>query len=374
MNIKAIISSVRARVTDTSGGAFELVLAKLYLRLQPSARYRIYQMLARLMDAKIDTKSCLEFIYDVLSNEGRNPREMDALAVSYWIKAYREHGMLSMAIAGWVPMSEVLLIEAGERSGRFQATLTTMIELNKKLSSVRMQMASSLLYPLGLVALLSYVIYFMAENFVPQIVAIRGEGAQWTGVGGQSLAFLQWAGDWLFLSLGGIAAVVAAIIFTMPYFRGPLRAVFDRIPPWSFHRFITATGFMTALVVFMQSGRGLVEALGLILPNASPYLSQKVQRVERLMREGEDFGSALAMSGDEFPDRELIKELQIFARIGRLDEGLLAVSTQWMDGATVRAAAQIKIFSWVLMGLVFGVLGFVMSGLYDIIGQLNRGM
>jgi hypothetical protein len=92
------------------------------------------------------------------------------------------------------------------------------------------------------------------------------------------------------------------------------------------------------------------------------------------MREGEDFGSALAMSGDEFPDRELIKELQIFARIGRLDEGLLAVSTQWMDGATVRAAAQIKIFSWVLMGLVFGVLGFVMSGLYDIIGQLNRGM
>jgi hypothetical protein len=45
-----------------------------------------------------------------------------------------------------------------------------------------------------------------------------------------------------------------------------------------------------------------------------------------------------------------------------------------MDGATVRAAAQIKIFSWVLMGLVFGVLGFVMSGLYDIIGQLNRGM
>lgn len=351
----------------------EIPLAKAYLRLFPSARFRIYQMLGRLIDAELDARSALEFIYEVLSQDGKKKGELDAVAVSHWLRAYQEHGRLSEALSGWVPQTEVLLLEAGERSGRFQHALEVMLRLNSKLSSIRFQIAGKLAYPILSALALSGMLYFLATEFIPPILAIKGDAGQWTGTAGSLVEVLLWVNNGLFPTLIGVVALIIGVAASMPYFKGPVRNLFDHMPPWSLHRFISGTGFLTALLVLMESGRGLVESLGLIRPNTSPYMAAKLEKIETAMREGESFGKALAQDGDQFPDIELIKEIQIYGRIGKLDEGLLKVVEQWMDTATNRALSQIGVLGMVIMAGTFIALGFVMTGLYDIIGQLKQG-
>jgi type II secretory pathway component PulF len=368
----ANIARLRGRLASVSAGDLEVSVAKLYLKLFPGARYRIYRMLARLIDAEIDSRTALDFIYAVLSNDGRNPGELSAVAVRHWIASHREHGRLSETLDGWVPNAEVLLIEAGERSGRFSEALGVMLRLNDKVSSIRSQVIGKLTYPVSMSFLLGGVIYFLSTQFVPPLVAIHGD-RPWIGEAGQAITFLKWAQWGVPLTIAGLVAGGLAIALTLGRFRGPVRTILDVIPPWSVHRVVSGTGFLAAVIVLMESGRGLVEALDLTRLGAPPYLAVKIDKVRAAMREGEDFGAALLKTGDQFPDRELIKEIQIFDRIGRLDEGLLNIVETWMADATVRVNSQIGLLSHLIMVGAFSVLGFVFNGVYAVIGQIQQG-
>ena len=369
----ATMASLHGRLAAVSAGDIEVSVAKLYLKVFPHARYRIYRMLARLIDAEIDSRTALDFIYAVLSSDGRNPNELSAIAVRHWIVAHREHGRLSETLDGWVPTAEVLLVEAGERSGRFSQALGVMLRLNDKVASIRGQVIGKLTYPICMGLLLSCVIWFLSTQFVPPLLAIHGAGRPWIGQAGQAIAFLQWAQYGVPLTLAVLAASVLVISLTLSRFRGPIRAFLDAAPPWSVHRFISGTSFLAAVIVLMESGRGLVEALDITRLGASPYLAVKIDKVRAAMREGEDFSAALLKTGDQFPDRELIKEIQIFDRIGRLDEGLLHIVETWMVDATTRVNGQISLLSNLIMVGAFSVLGFVFNGVYSIIGQIQQG-
>jgi type II secretory pathway component PulF len=367
------LGCLRGRLGAVSAGDIEAPVAKLYLKLFPAARYRIYRMLARLIDAEIDSRTALDFIYAVLSNDGRSPGEFSAVAVRHWIAAHREHGRLSETLGGWVPTAEVLLIEAGERSGRFSAALGVMLRLNDKVASIRSQAFSKLTYPCSMALLLGAVIYFLSTQFVPPLLAIHGADRPWIGEAGQVIAFLQWAQWGIPLALVVMVGIVLAVSLTLGRFRGPVRTLLDVIPPWSVHRVICGTGFFAAVIVLMESGRGLVESLDISRLGAPPYLAVKIDKVRAAMREGEDFGAALLKTGDQFPDRELIKEIQIFDRIGRLDEGLMNIVETWMEDATGRVNGQISVLSNLIMVGSFSVLGFVFNGVYSIIGQIQQG-
>lgn len=368
----AAVAGLRARLAAVSAGDLEVGVSRLYLRLFPGARYRIYRMLARLIDAEIDSRTALDFIYAVLSNDGQNPGEFSAVAVRHWIAAHREHGRLSETLDGWVPSAEVLLIEAGERSGRFSQALGVMLRLNDKVGAIRSQVIGKLTYPVSMSLLLGAVIVYLSTEFVPPLVAIHGD-RPWYGEAAQAIAFLKWAQFGAPLTLAVLVLVVAAVSFTLGRFHGPLRTLLDVVPPWSVHRVVVGTGFLAAVIVLMESGRGLVEALDLTRLGAPPYLAVKIDKVRAAMREGEDFGAALLKTGDQFPDRELIKEIQVFDRIGRLDEGLMNIVETWMADATQRVNGQISVLSNLILVGAFSVLGFVFNGVYSIISQIQQG-
>lgn len=371
--MKLRIAQLRGRLARQSGGQAEIFIAKAYLKLAPDARFRIYKMLARLIEAEIDARTALEFVYDVVSNDGAKPNELPAIAVRHWLEAYREHGSLSEAVTGWVPAQEVLLIEAGERSGRFQHALSIMLDLNDRMSAIRGQLASKLAYPVASLLMLCGVLYYLSTNFLPAILQIAPKTMHWSGSAEIVVSLLQWAELWLLPVVFGAIALLIGIFATLPYFRGPVRRLFDGVPPWSVHRFTSGVGFLSALLVLMESGRGLTDALALIEPNASPYLARTLDKISKAMREGEDFGAALASSGERFPDHELIKEIQVYSRIGRLEENLLSLVRSWMESATQRSLRQISLLSNLVLTGSFGLLALTFNGFYDIINQLTQG-
>lgn len=373
LHLSGFVAAFREKLARQEAGRFEVLLARLHLRFSPSARFRIYRMLARLIEAEIDARTALEFVFEVTSNDGANPNELDAIAVRHWIAAYREHGNLAEAMTGWIPTQEVLLIEAGERAGRFQHALKVMLQLNDRISAIRGQIAGKLAYPVVAALMLCGVLYYLSNNFLPAIVQVAPSTMQWTGTAATVVGLLEWAQLWLIAALVGAAALVVLIFATLPFFCGPVRRVLDRIAPWSVHRFTTGVGFLAGLLVLLESGRSLTDALMLIRPNASPYLAATLDRVQRSVREGEDFGTALAQTGEQFPDLELIKEIQIYSRIGRLEENLLPLVQSWMETATGKALRQITVLSNLVLFAAFGVLGLTFNGFYDIISQLTQG-
>lgn len=353
--------------------ATEMTVAKLYMRLFPKARFRIYSMLGRLLAADIDARSALEFIYSVMSSDGKRPGEFEAVAVAAWFNAFKEHGRIAESVAGWVPQNEILLLEAGERSGKFQQALTVMLRLNEKMSSIRGMIIGKLAYPVVTGVLLCGVLHFMATDLIPPMVEMKGGPGLFTGSASTVVSLMAWVKDWMIPTGIGIVALIVVTLATLSRFRGPFRAYFDKFPPWATHKFMSGTTFLSAILVLMESGRGLVDSIALVKPNASPYLSQKLERIHGELLEGAEFGEALAAGSDSFPDDELIKEIQIYGRIGRLDDGLLAVVEQWMETATAKTATQISFVGMIIMALSFAAIGLVFTGLYDIIGQLKQG-
>ena len=380
MKLDDLITRARARVEKIIGGmisdrsdqGFKIKAAKLYLRFSSAERYRFYRTYGRLLDADVASRDALEFIYIIVSQDGEKPSNMMAIAVAQWLRGLREHGRLSLAVTGWVPRQEVLLIEAGEKSGKFGKAMGIMLELNEKMGEVRGKLASKLPYPIFSALVLAGIIYFMSTEFLPMILTSK-PADQWTGSAGSTVHFLQWAQSGLGPSLFAIVAALIGIIATLPYFTGSVRTWCDRLPPWSIHRFLTGTAFMTAVLVYMESGRNLREALELSRENTSPYLVGKINRSLRLVREGIGFGKALQASGENFPERELIQEIQLFEKLGRLDEGLGLIVTSWITDATERMQTQVGILSQAIMMVNFTVLGFVFNGYYDIMNQLSQG-
>ena len=367
------IPFVGARLPQLCGGALETAVAKLYLKAIPSVRYKIYSMLARLLDAEIDARTALEFIYEVQSSDGKNPNELSAVAVRHWTQALLEHGRLSQALDGWVPLAEILLIEAGEQSGRFSQALGVMLRLNEKVGSIRSQVIGKLTYPVIMTLGLAGTIVFLSTSFVPPLVAIHGSDKPWFGQAAQTIAFLQWSRWGVPITLAGLVLAMIVIGATLGRFSGQMRILLDSWPPWNVHRVITGTGFLAAVIVLMESGRGLVDAVDLTRLGAPPYLAVKLDKIRAAMREGHDFGTALLHTGDQFPDRELIKEIQIYDRIGRLDEGLYNIVETWMADVTVRVNRQIGLVSHLIMVGAFSLLGFVFNGVYAILGQIQQG-
>lgn len=374
MNVAARLNQWRNFLTDDqSAAAINLALARVSFKLFSEQRFKIYRMLARLIEADVDARSALEFIYDVQSQDGRKPDNLQAIAVRQWLDAHREHGRLSEALQGWAPPSEILLIEAGERSGRFREALDIMIRLNGKMAAIRTSIISKLAYPVIVSIAITAVIYYLAVSFMPQILALNGSDTPWLGSAASAVSFFDWAANWLIPTAVGIVGAIVTVFATLPIFRGRARVFLDRLPPWSVHRFVTGTGFLSAVLILMASGKSLVDAIALTRHNASPYLQIKIDRIAATMREGEDFGAALLASGENFPDLELIKEIQLYTRIGRLDEGLVSVVETWMADATTRVTRQIGILANCTLLAAAMLLAFVFNGFYAIINQVSQG-
>lgn len=371
MNAEAI-PFLGPHLSKITGGGWEITAAKLYLKLVPSVRYKIYSMLARLLDAEIDARSALDFIYEVQSSDGKHPNELSAVAVRHWSQALLEHGALSRALDGWVPLPEVLLIEAGEKSGRFGEALGVMLRLNDKVASIRGQVIGKLAYPVLMTLGLAGTLVFLSNSFLPPLVAIHGADKPWFGQAARTVALLQWAKWGVPITLTVLVVAIGIIGATLGRFSGQVRILLDSWPPWNVHRVITGTGFLAAVLVLMESGHGMVDALDHTRLGAAPYLAAKLDKIRAAMREGHDFGTALLKTGDQFPDRELIKEIQIYDRVGKLDEGLYNIVDNWMTDVTVRVNRQIGICGQLIMVGSFSVLGFVFNGVYAITQQLSQ--
>lgn len=120
------------------------------------------------------------------------------------------------------------------------------------------------------------------------------------------------------------------------------------------------TVWLYTIATRMQAGHQLSQILkGMVKQKSSPYLREIVAAILRHSRHGEDFGSALQASGMDFPSREIVDDLRVYARMPGFQTHIMEIADTWIIEGAERVAGYARVIGVVVQLLVLAQLVLV---------------
>jgi type II secretory pathway component PulF len=175
-----------------------------------------------------------------------------------------------------------------------------------------------------------------------------------------------------FLTIFSVA--VGGIIWSFPIWTGAWRARFDRMPPWSFYCLVMGTSFLASLVAFLRAGMPVPEALRRLRATANPWLRERIDATLYYVNSGYDLGEALHHAGYQFPAREIVEDLRIYATLGNLDASMNRISSEWTKHSLDNLRATGDVMKVVGMALIAATIAWVQLGIIAVQQQLTNGL
>ena len=302
----------------------ELLYAKLVFRLNTEKRMAICRKLASLLRNDFTLIDALERLEMVESKNGKKPNEPFAIVMREWQKNLERGMTFSEATKGWVPADETLLVTSGNLSNLVVA-LENVGRVVDGTQRIRRAMTSAIAYPLFLLALTFGIIIMVGVYLVPPLRDIAGNDIVWRG----SARSLVWLSDvsmqYWYVFLVVFASLVAIIWVGLPNWSGRLRAVFDKLPPWSVYKIQVSVGWLMSLAAMVSAGVTIPDAMRMLADSANRYLRSILDIALHHIANGDNLGVALTHTNRDFPDSEIIGDLTIYADMNGFDENLTRV-------------------------------------------------
>ncbi|HEY5298450.1 MAG TPA: type II secretion system F family protein [Verrucomicrobiae bacterium] len=285
---------------------------------QLAQRAELYHQLAQLTSAGMGVVGALEQI-------SRHPPGHSFRApLQHFLNELAQGKTLSDSLRsiGWLPEFDMALIEAGERSGRLDASFRLLADYYNDRAGVAKQMISQFIYPIALIHLAAVVFLiilpFAASQFHASLLLLFFKAA---------------------LVLAPIYLATALIIHAMQSKHGEkwrafIESLLNPIPLLgTARRFLALSRLSAALEALISAGMNIVEAWE-IAANASnsPMLRRTVARWKSPLAEGRT-PSELVQSSSIFP--ETFSNLYHSGEIsGKLDETLQRLHLYYRDEGT----------------------------------------
>lgn len=339
--------------------------AFIKLQFSGARRIKIYEALASYLENGVSLRDALDLLYNHASDDGKKPSAVNAVAISAWRVKYRSGAPLGMAVKGWVPERDQILISAGDKSDLISA-LRNAAFMQESIGRIKSAVMGGLLYPVGLLLGLFAMFTYFSFNVIPTIETIVARD-QWVG----SVAALGAASDfvrsYIIVIAAGVIGLIATVVVTLPRWTGKVRIKFDRFPPWSLYRLIQGTGFMLALSSLIRAGIPDHEVLRILARSASPWYAERLHKTLRITLNGHSVGEALYLAGQDFPDREVVRELRAFSQMNRFEEMLERMSHRRVEEDVKRVQGQAGMLRNIGLGLVGGVLAWMISSIAGLV-------
>ena len=138
----------------------------------------------------------------------------------------------------------------------------------------------------------------------------------------------------------------------------------DRIPPWSFYRLIIGTLWLFTLSTLLQAGVQLTHAVDDMLDRAEAdrWLRERLLAMRSQLNIGNDLGGALENIGFDFPDRELVDDIRVYATLPDFDRQLQSIASEWLEESMQRISAQAKVINIAcISGIITLLIGLAMA-------------
>jgi len=335
-----------------------------------NTRIRVYRQIERLLRNGRSLREALDVVYMRFSDEDKKPNHPIAVILNDWRIANRSGKSLGAAMLGWVPNQEQMLIEAGELSGTLPEAFQNVVRIASSGGRMKGALVEAIVYPL----MLSITVIVMLWGFGDQIVPAFGnilKPEKWRGMAAQMYHLSQFTQNWTIPSVIGLCILVTLYLSTVSLWTGTLRTAVDRFPPWSLYRLYQGTSFMLAVAALIRAGVPIHEALARIRRNASPYLIERIDEAMFHYNMGANFGEALHKAGHGFPDKEMIQDLRIYARLAKFEEAVDMLAYEWLDQSVENLKSMARTMNYVMLFAMAGVIGWLGWGLFEIQRQVT---
>lgn len=335
-------------------------------------RRRLWLKLAKMMGNGVQLMQAIDSLR-IRRLEGHGKSDAMTIALTDWLESIDNGMRLATAVSGWVSKEEEMLIAAGEQSGSLVKALNSTARLMVAKSDIAGAVVSGLAYPIVLVIVAFAALYVIGFKAVPAFSnAIHN--VEWTGMAAGMIALSNFAQHWLALFIAAILLLIVAFFISLPRLTGNIRVRLDRYAPYSIYRIMNGSSWLIATSALVSAGLRTESALEQLSEGASPWMVQRLSACLVGVRSGMNVGDALLESGLEFPDREIIDDLGIYAALSGLDEALEILGNEWMTESVERIKSQMNVVFGTAMLLVAGFVGFMASGLAQMQIQLATAM
>ncbi len=337
------------------------------------ARLRVYRKIVRLLQNGVPLPSALEAMYQHASNDGRKKSAPQAIVIDAWLRQVRNGKPLGIAIQGWVPEADRVVIEAGEASGNLPAAIEDACFLFDGQKQIRGAVIGSVAYPIFLMVMVIGFLFLFGFNIIPSFAAVLPR-ENWTGLAEQMAMLSDFVAGGFIPTLVALLALIALMFWSMPRWTGRLRVKADRFPPYSIFKLMAGSGFLLSLAALTKAGVKQTTALRTMMRDSKPWYHERLSKTLALVNNGLDIGEALHRSNLQFPDPETVNDLRTYAKLNGFDEMLMRLGRENMNDTVARIKQQGVVLRNAGLVVMGGVLAWLFMGIFSIQTQITQGL
>ncbi|MBO5284529.1 MAG: type II secretion system F family protein [Alphaproteobacteria bacterium] len=353
-------------------GALEVSFAKFRVGMAGKARLKVYKKLASLLRNRFSLMNALDIMYGSITDNGKKTGEPMAIAIASWGKALQNGYAFSDALKGWAPSRERLMLSVGDMSD-LESALLNLIRVAEGTDKMLKPIIGAIAYPSFLLLMSVLVIWAIGAYMVPPMED-AAPNARWTGSAKDLVGVSHWIKEnWL------VAFLFFPVLFTVIYatigiWTGPTRRAIDDCPPWSLYKMFMGITWLLSLSALIKGGVPISVALASLRKDSNRYLQERIDRAMDFIKNGDNLGEALSKSKMNFPDKEIVADLRIYAELDNFEEALDKLANDWLDESAEAVEAKASILNMVAMFAISGIIAWAVFGVFEMQDQITSAM
>ncbi len=346
--------------------------AKMIMLMSNKTRLKLYRKIASLMKNRFSLMDALDMLHDGASNGGKNPSEPLAIALAAWARALNNGAPFSDALKGWAPDRERLMLSVGDVSD-LENALLNLIKVTEGSTKMLRPIIGAITYPSFLLMMSVLIIYAIGVYMVPPMID-AAPNVRWHGMAADLVDLSAWIKDNWLVAFASLPITMAIIYVTIGIWTGTIRAIFDNMPPWSLYKIFTGISWLLALSALVKGGTPVSTALRALRRDASKYLKERIDKTLVFVNNGDNLGQALAKTGLNFPDKEIIADLKIYSELDNFEEALDNLANEWLEESVYMIEERAGILNMVALLSIGAVIAWAVMGTFEMQDQITSGM
>lgn len=352
---------------------FQLGFTQWFVRyLSQAARQKIWLKLSKLLAHGIPIITALKSLRDSrFKIYGKG--DMLAYALAYWILQMENGLTLGAAVEGWVSPIEAMLITSGESSGQLNQSLISAVEVMRAGSDIKKSVLNGIAYPSVLILIVCGVAYMFGFKIIPAFTRIV-PAEKFTGIAAMLIQFSSWVRAYFIYAILVSSSILMAFQISLNIWTNLLRKFFDKYPPYSIFKTIQAASWLIGLAALLEAGVRLETAMIQLSGSMGGWLQSRTEPLLREVQSGKSLGEALVVSGYEFPDLEIIDDIQTYTAVSGVEVAIGVIGREALVSAKEKIDVKMKVISGIALVLVALTIGFLVGGVMNMQQQLGQIM
>ncbi len=246
-----------------------------------SARAEFYRDFAEMYQRN---EALVSFLEGEIANAGLTRQRSRARALRIVLDRHQggEHASrVSHLLEGVVPRSDAMLLTAVDRAiDKPQALRALAVAIDKQRQMLRLMLASVALPAITipicyvLIVLLGKVI-LVIDDATP----VYAQEALWQGMNGWARDIAVFAASWGPQATSALALALAALLWSLPRWRGAWRLRVESWPVYGLYRDFQAGMLFSAMAMLLKTGETLQGSIDDVTQRASPWMRWHLGRV-----------------------------------------------------------------------------------------------